>query len=347
MEEKKFYKYPEIENSYQEGFVQRIKDDGFGDIPYIVMEKIHGSNSQVTYNLITKEFALGTRNNPLLEGEKFYNLEKCVEPFKEKIVKLADKLYKDLSFYGQRLVSITLFGEIFGGSYPHKEVPMDKTAIKVQKAVFYSPSNQWLAFDVGYVVAGSECMYFLPGSLFITSCCNAGIPIVPILASVETLDDALAYQNNGESLVYDRYELPKIEGNIMEGIVIRPLMHDIWFGHNRLILKSKNDKFKEKWKAKKDEVPVELPEKVKQAIEEISQYINRNRVHNVISKIGEVTVKDVGKVIMLTSQDVLNDYRKDYDTLDFIEKKDEKMVTKYMNGEIAKCVRDVIVFGME
>ena len=343
--ENKFYKYPEIENSYQQGFIDRIKSDGFGDMPYIVMEKVHGSNSQVTYNLIDKTFTLGTRNNVLSDEEKFYNLQTCVEPFKEKIIKLADKLYKDLSFYGQRLVSVTVFGEICGGSYPHKEVSLDKTAVKVQKGVFYSPSNQWLAFDVGYIVAGSDCMYFLPGSLFVSACCNAGIPIVPILASVETLDDALAFSNCEESLVYERYGLPKLEENIMEGIVIRPLMCDIWFGHNRLVLKSKNDKFKEKWKTPKDTVPVELPEKVKQAIEEISQYININRVHNVISKIGEVTVKDVGKVIMLTSQDVLNDYRKDYDTLDFIEKKDEKMVTKHMNGEIAKCVRDVIVFG--
>ena len=48
---------------------------------------------------------------------------------------------------------------------------------------------------------------------------------------------------------------------------------------------------------------------------------------------------------MLTSQDVLNDYKKDYGTLNTLEKKDEKLVTKYMNGEVAKLVRDVVIFG--
>ena len=340
-----FHKYPEIENSYQEGFISRIKEDGFDNIPYIVMEKVHGSNSQVKYDVISKEFSLGTRNNPLGEDEKFYNLQKCVEPLKDNIVKLSDKLAKELSILGIRLSSVTVFGEICGGSYPHKDVPIDRDAVKVQKGVFYSPSNKWLVFDIGYEIIGSEHMYFLPGSMFISCCINAGIPIVPILASVESLDEALAFANDGESDVYDRYELPKLEHNIMEGVVIRPLMQDIWFRHTRLVLKNKNDKFKEKWKAKKEEQPEELPEKVKQAMEEVSQYININRVHNVISHLGEVTEKDIGKVIMLTNADVLADYKKDYDTLSFLEKKDEKQVTGYMNRQIAKYVRDVIVFG--
>ena len=72
--ENKFYKYPEIENSYQQGFIDRIKSDGFGDMPYIVMEKVHGSNSQVTYNLIDKTFTLGTRNNVLSDEEKSFVL---------------------------------------------------------------------------------------------------------------------------------------------------------------------------------------------------------------------------------------------------------------------------------
>ena len=339
-----FYKYPEIENSYQTGFIDTIRENGFDDIPYIVMEKVHGSNTQVNYNLLTKEFTFGSRNNYLGENDVFYNVQKCVEPLKENIVKLANKLYKDLAFYGQYMLSMTVFGEICGGIYPHTDVPFDKTAYKVQKGVYYSPSNQWLAFDVGYVVAGSEHMYFLPGSLFVSACLNARIPIVPILASVESLDKALEYPNDGKTNVYERFNLPEIEHNVMEGVVIRPLMQDIWFGQNRLVLKNKNDKFKEKWRAKKADVSDEVSEIAKRAMEEISQYITYNRVHNVISHIGEVTVNDIGKVIAMTSQDILKDYKKEYNTFDFIEKKDEKLVTKYLNKEVSKCVRDVIVY---
>ena len=164
------------------------------------------------------------------------------------------------------MLSMTVFGEVCGGIYPHTDVPFDKTAYKVQKGVYYSPSNQWLAFDVGYVVAGSEHMYFLPGSLFVSACLNARIPIVPILASVESLDEALEYPNDGNTNVYERFDLPEIEHNVMEGVVIRPLMQDIWFGQNRLVLKNKNDKFKEKWRAKKADVSDEVSDVVKRSM---------------------------------------------------------------------------------
>ena len=344
-----FYSYPEIENAYQEGFIQKVRDAGFADIPYLVMEKVHGSNSQVTYNLLTKEFSFGSRSRLLGEEDVFYNLQSCVEPLKDKVLHLVSGLSDELAKFGLKLVSVSVFGEVCGGCYPHPDVPLDKSAVKVQKGVYYSPSNRWLAFDVGYVLAGSDRMFFLPGSKFVSSCLFVGLPIVPVLSVVDSLDQALAFSNAGDSVVFEQYDLPKLDGNTMEGIVIRPQFVDVWFGHSRLVLKSKNDAFKEKWKMKrgKEAEKADVPEKVKQAMDEISQYINRNRVHNVISHIGEVSSADVGKVIMLVSQDVLSDYRKEYDTLSFLDKKDEKMVTKFMNGEVAKCVRDVIVYGMD
>ena len=344
-----FYKYPEIENAYQDGFIQHIKDAGYGDFAYLVTEKVHGANTQFTYNLLSKEFFIGSRSKFLEDGEPFFNVQACVEPFKDNVLQLVSILSDELAKYGQRIVSVSVFGEVCGGCYPHPDVPLDKKAVKVQKGVYYSPSNQWLVFDVGYVLAGSDRMFFLPGSKFVSSCLFVGLPVVPVLSIAGSLDEALAFPNSGDSVVFERYDLPKLDGNTMEGIVIRPQFVDAWFGHSRLVLKSKNDAFKEKWKTKrgKEAEKADVPEKVKQAMDEISQYINRNRVHNVISHIGEVSSADVGKVIMLVSQDVLSDYRKEYDTLSFLDKKDEKMVTKFMNGEVAKCVRDVIVYGMD
>ena len=340
-----FHDYPEIENSYQQGFIEKIKERGYGDISYVVTEKVHGSNSQLTYDLREKKFYLGSRNHYLGEDEKFYNLQLCLEPLKPSVARLAECLSNDLAKFGQHVTSVTVFGEICGGTYPHKDVMVDKTAIKVQKGVFYSYTNCWLAYDIGYMTEGASRMYFLTASSFIDTCLLAQLPFVPVLGIRDSLDEALAFPNDGVSKVHEKYCLPEIEGNIMEGVVIRPLYEDVWFGYTRLILKNKNDKFKEKWRAKKTEsVAEEIPEKVKQAMEEISQYITRNRVRNVISHLGEVTEKDIGKVIMLTGQDVLKDYRKEYDTMQYLEKKEEKMVTKYMNGEVAKAVRDVIVY---
>lgn len=342
-----FYGYPEIENSYQQGFVDRIKDEGFGKIQYMVSEKIHGANTQIDYDLSTGEFLFCKRSGAFDEGESFYNAKGIFEKLKPKIKRMSELFAKDLDAFGQHVLTVKVFGEVFGGSYPHDGVPVDRSAFRVQKGVFYSPHNEWCAFDIAYTVAGSDRVFFLPGSKFFTFCALFKLDMAPVLRVVDSLDDALAFPNDGFSRVYGKFGLPALENNVMEGVVIRPYNTDVWFGHTRLILKNKNQKFKEKSRVKKDAVPAEVSEIVGKACEEISQFITYARVRNVISHIGEVTPKDVGRVIMLTSQDVLKDYRKEYDTLDFMEKKDEKAVTKHMNGEVAKLVRDVIVFGKE
>ena len=340
-----FFGYPDIENSYQEGFIEKIKEQGYGDIPYAVFEKIHGANSQIMYDIATGEFALGKRSGFLEENEPFYNLERAIKEYKERIPRIAKMLLEDLREFGQEVESIVVFGEICGGSYPHEEVVKDKTALRVQKGVFYAPENKWFAFDIAYKIKGVNRLLFLSANKFVNYCFISGLPMVPMVCVTDTLDKALEVSNHMPSKVYMMSALPEIKDNIMEGVVIRPCRRDIWMGYHRVILKNKNDLFKEKSRAKKDSVPKEIPENVKKACEAISQYITVNRVHNVISHIGEVTPKDVGKVIMLVSQDVLADFRKENDVLERMEKQEEKMVTKYMNGEVAKVVRDVVIFG--
>ena len=41
--------------------------------------------------------------------------------------------------------------------------------------------------------------------------------------------------------------------------------------------------------------------------------------------------------------DVLEDYKKDYGTLNQMEKVEEKMVTKYLQNEVAKVVKQVLL----
>lgn len=341
----KFIKYPDIENSYRQEFVDKIKEMGYGNIDYVVTEKIHGANSQVTYDVNTGKFFYGKRSGFLEEGEQFYNLRAVVSKYEKNIADIAQQLKHDLGRIGQRLESVTVFGEICGGSYPHTDVVKDQNASKVQKGVFYSPKNVWRAFDIAYTVAGAECSFFLSYNKFSLYCYMGGdIPSVPEIARTSSLDEALAIANDQESQVYKFYNLPKLDNNIMEGVVIRPYNIDTWFGMSRLVLKNKNEHFKEK-AAAKDDIPKEIPEQVKNCIEELSQYINVNRAHNVISHIGEVTPKDIGRVIKEMSQDVLADYQKEHDTLDKLEKQDEKMVTKFLGSEVAKVVRDVVIFG--
>lgn len=335
-----FRKYPSIENSYRQEWVDRVKLAGYKDIKYGITEKIHGSNTQIDYNVKTQEFDYGKRTCSIMPGESCYNVQSCFEAIKENVVTLANYLAPTVN---GTLATVHVFGEIFGGFYPHSDVPKDNHASKVQKGVYYSNHNQWKAFDIAYTVEGDPRTYYLGCEDFYLACDAADIDTVPLLTVANNLDEALAYKNDGQSVVHKSYGLPTLEDNVMEGVVIKPWNADLWLGQHRVIFKNKNEKFAEKSHEKKVNVQKEVPEIVKKAIDEISAYITENRVNNVISHLGEVTLEDFGKVLGLSSKDALEDYKKDFGTLNEMEKQEEKMVTKALQAEMAKVVRKVLM----
>ena len=336
-----FHKYPSIENSYNKEFVESIKSHGFDVEKYCVTEKIHGTNTQIAYYPDEDKFVYGTRERELPHNEKCYNAQEIFDDLQVS-VRVVHEIMSDSGSY-PNLTSVILFGELYGGAYPHADVEKDKHAIKVQKGVYYSPHNQWRAFDIAYTVSTDDYLHFVVGHDFFDICEAAYIDTVPLLAITDSLDEALQWKNDCESVVPTLNDLPKIEANIMEGVVIKPWKNDRWFGHHRVILKNKNDKFKERWREKKIDIQEEVPEIVKQAMTEIVEYINENRVNNVISHLGQVSVNDIGRIIALATADALENYKKDYGTLNLMEKKEEKLVTRFLGKEMAKTVRKVIM----
>ena len=335
-----FHKYPSIENAGLTRFIDKIKSQGYGDEAFCITEKIHGANTQICYNLKTNEFSYGKRTCLLEDEEKCYNVQNIFESIKENIINLSKCL---LSFTKKDIETVIVYGEIFGGFYPHEKVEKDNSATKVQKGVYYSPKNEWRAFDIAYTVKEDSKFRFLCGNDFFKFCKEIDIKTVPLLAVASSLSEALEYPNDKLSVVSQQLNLPQIEDNIMEGVVIRPWNSDFWMGQARVIIKNKNANFSEKSHAKKINIQVEVPENVKIAIEEISQFITEERVNNIISHLGEITVKDIGKVIGLTAKDVLEDYKKEFNTLNLLEKEEEKMVKKELQQRVASLVRKVVL----
>ena len=337
--ESSFTKYPSIELSEKEFIVNKIKNHGYALQPYVITEKIHGANTQICYNCITGEFEYGKRTGVLESDEKFYGAQACFENIKENIIDLATYLKPTLT---KKLEVVKVFGEIFGGAYPHPDVQRNTRATKVQKGVYYSPSNHWLAFDIAYKLEGDPRTYFLGAEDFFLACGACAIGTVPLLAIANTLDDALAYPNNNPSVVYKLYDLPEIENNIMEGVVIRPSKCDLWMGDTRVILKNKNETFKEKSHIKRPDLTREYSDNLKVALEEASTYITENRVDNVISHIGAVKEADIGKVIGLTAKDAMEEFVKDSKTYNLLEKPEAKILSKKIASLTAPVVRQAI-----
>jgi len=153
------------------------------------------------------------------------------------------------------------------------------------------------------------------------------------------LKDCLEYPNDFESGIYKYFDLPKIENNIVEGVVIKPNA-TVFFGNGeRVILKNKNEKWTEKAKQPKVKVKsdVKLTEDAKRSIEVISQYVTENRLKNIISKIGTVTTKDFGKVLSAYIEDIFDDVIKDGNRPDF-----DDSTQKIIRKTISKVASDIL-----
>jgi hypothetical protein len=142
-----------------------------------------------------------------------------------------------LRIYGMRrfiLVSIhVVAGEIFGGSYPSKEVAAVKNASVVQRGIWYCPHNDFYAFDLhdgtGYLDVDlatavlKECGFFYALPLF-----------------RGTLADALKYPNTFVTTIPALFKLPALADNIAEGVVIKPAVDKKFSNGNRVVFKVRN-----------------------------------------------------------------------------------------------------------
>ena len=137
-----FKKYSSIENSFNTEFVDKVKAETPAALRYVVQEKVHGANT----SFITDghEIKFAKRTDLLSDGEKFYDYEELFERYKPKVLKLyADlqKMFKDLEF-------AIIYGEMFGGAYPHKDIKRDTRFSAIQKGVYYCPNHEFYGFDI-------------------------------------------------------------------------------------------------------------------------------------------------------------------------------------------------------
>ena len=323
-----FIKYSSITNSYDNIFIEKVKfacaeQKFFG--PWYISEKIHGANCQISYD--EEGFHIGCRNS--------YDIPKSWVNVLGKYEPNLKKVYENV---GKQVV---LYGEFFGGSYPHADVPRNPNASRVQKGVFYTPNNEALFYD--FLIAGDGFLG-VEGLKELSKLYD--IPIVDFI-QVETLDEALKYPNNEPSEIYKRYGLPEIEGNIREGVVIKPAI-SLYAGQSRIIIKNKNDRFKEVSRCPKVVLPPEeLDEKTKVALEKALAYITEERVINCLSHFGsEPDMTVLGNLIKETNQDVINSFENDNNDFGSMEKIEIKKVTKRINTMVAKLCKEVLIKKM-
>jgi len=326
-----FKKYSSIENSYQEKYINFVAELNIKE--WVISEKIHGSNSSICFDASSSNMELAKRSG-YLNGESFYNLDKIVANMPQ----LESKFKEVCSKYGYKTIEV--FGETFGGNYLHEDVMPAKDAKKVQKGVFYTPNNNFLAFDIR--VDGE----YVDVLKFQALCTELNVPFIPIETFSGDVYEAVEYCNtikNKPSEIYKLYNLPEIKNNIREGVVLKPMITTRLGNGSRVIIKCKTEEFLEISKQHKPIIQKDLPEELQNALNKLAEYSTESRLNNVISHLGEVSIKDFGQVIGAFLQDIHEDFIKDGNSLNTFEKDEKKQLNKRLNSIIAPMVRKVLM----
>lgn len=323
-----FKKYNSIENTYNKDFLERIKLEGYDSLKYVVQEKVHGANCCFITDGKNVHFA--KRTGPMEKGEKFYNYEELLTRYRERIILLFSSIKKEYP----NTESISVYGEMFGGKYPHSDVKNDSKTMCIQKGVFYCPIHEFYGFDIylcgiesnKYLSVNETNAFFNEGGLIHAKTLFEG-----------TIDECLSYPNAFQSRIAECLGFPPIEDNICEGVIIRPVEPVFLRNGSRLLLKNKNSKFAEKKSVKKRQpalfVEPTYSKELNTLLTIAEEYVTENRLDNTISKIGEVTFpKDTGRLIGLLSKDVLEDFLKEHSgTYASLEKSEQKILNRHIN----------------
>ena len=196
-----FRKYNSIENSYRKPFLEEVREAGFTDQEFIVQEKVHGAN----LSFITDGQTIQTakRTSLLEENEKFYNFQQVRDRYANQVL----EAFNCIKAKNPEVEFITIYGELFGGTYPHADVEKVKGSVKVQKGIFYAPHNDFYVFDIRinndeYLSVDETTSLFEELGFFYAKTLFRG-----------ELEACLAYPNTFNSLIPKWLNLPEFDEN--------------------------------------------------------------------------------------------------------------------------------------
>ena len=330
-----FKEYTHINYSDKPKFMEYIRKNGADQGLFYVTPKIHGSN----FSLITDGVKVREAKKSSIIGisEDHLGSITIVERLRECVLRLFSEMQRGTP----AIKTIQVYGELFGGTYPHPDVLKNGKLKKIQKGVFYSPNNERLAYDIkvnGGRFVDAEEKYELFN--------NFDVPYIkPVFEG--TFDECLKHSNEFQDPIHEYFNLPTIEDNICEGVVITPV-REIVIGHSRIILKSKNEKWREKANKRKREGSSKIPTvhgpDLVRAIEEVSLYVTENRWLNVLSHEGEFKDRrQFGSMIKAFSKDVMDDFEDDNEELLYVlGNAERRVVNKTVSRLTAKIIKEYI-----
>jgi Rnl2 family RNA ligase len=310
-------------------------------LTWVVTEKIHGANFSFAYQ--NRKLLFAKRKAYLDWHDDFFGFQEVVCRLEDQVLGLFEQLSLDVA--ADRYI---LYGELFGGSYPHPDVQAYPGVAAIQTGVYYAPAVHFCAFDLAFEVNGKK--QYLDYGTAIRYFENFGIFYASILFSGK-LNEALAFDTRIHSRVPAQLKLPPIASNLIEGVVIKPLHHSALKDFScRPIIKLKNTEFEEEKKFHEAQKWSFLPKISSQSealsfiVEGIAGYINANRVASAVSKTGRLDFGNPARLKTIREEmleDVWVDFNGNHNGLlddlsaaqrDWIRQRTEALINSQLNN---------------
>ncbi len=264
-----------------------------------VTEKIHGANFCLLAD--GRQIRCAKRKAILGDGDAFFNYQRV----RIRYAPAAHALFADVQALYPGLVRLYVYGELFGGLYPHPEVRPVEGVSPVQTGVHYAPGIELRAFGLaieGERVEGREFLAYEEALGLLRA--RGFFVAEPLL--VGTLREALDYPLGFDSTIPARLGLPPLgRENHAEGVVLKP-MEAFTMGldgrRTRPILKRKIAAFSEDDRFHRAEAWAEAPTDASPLgrLEWlVSALVTDNRLNNALSKVGSITAEDLEGMIEL------------------------------------------------
>jgi Rnl2 family RNA ligase len=185
-------------------------------IPWVVTEKIHGAHFCILTDGSTISGA--SRKRLLTPEDTFFAHQRILhrlEPHIFQLFHLVRSLHPQLSW-------LFLYGELFGGTYPHPDVAPIAGLEPVQTGISYTPDIAFCIFDLA--ISGIQLPHrYLDYDQAITLLQRTGLLYAPPLL-IGSYQESLSHPVEFPSTLPALLGLPPLtQDNKAEGIVIKPL----------------------------------------------------------------------------------------------------------------------------
>lgn len=213
-----FISYPKITNNASD---LKFKDN------WVATEKLHGAHFLVCVQEQIVQF--GKRKAWLKADDSFFGWQLIKNEIENQAISISKSLNQN----------VIIYGELIGGHYPHQDVIPVPGLSAIQTGIWYSPQIHWVVFDV-LILSSSEEDYFLAYNE-VESLAKELSFLIPPFVQRGKLTDLNNISIEFVTRFPKLFNLPTIDNNIAEGIVIKP---DLRFKlSERPIIKRKIPKF--------------------------------------------------------------------------------------------------------